>query len=204
MPKLSTDDGVQLYYEETGSGTPIVFVHEFAGDWRSWEPQVRYFARRYRCITYSARGYLPSDVPENFEVYSQERWRDDMLWLVSGFAPILDVRNFYHHLRERCAADQGRTSLVKSSLRAMRRQALELREVLEYCSPLGPVFRDLRRKSRSGRRRGVGVRSIRRLEDAGVGSTRELLALGEDDLRRLGLRADAARQLAEYARSRQV
>lgn len=78
MPRLSTDDGVQLYYEETGSGTPIVFVHEFAGDWRSWEPQVRYFARRYRCITYSARGYLPSDVPESFEAYSQERWRDDI------------------------------------------------------------------------------------------------------------------------------
>ncbi len=78
MPMLTTDDGVKLYYEETGSGTPIVFVHEFAGDWRSWEPQVRYFARRYRCITYSARGYLPSEVPENWEMYSQERWRDDI------------------------------------------------------------------------------------------------------------------------------
>lgn len=78
MPKLTTDDGVDLYYEETGAGTPIVFVHEFAGDWRSWEPQVRHFSRRYRCITYSARGYLPSDVPEGVERYSQERWREDV------------------------------------------------------------------------------------------------------------------------------
>ena len=78
MPHLTTDDGVRLYYEDTGSGTPIVFVHEFAGDHRSWEPQVRYFSRRYRCITYSARGYVPSDVPKNFESYSQERWRDDI------------------------------------------------------------------------------------------------------------------------------
>ena len=45
MPHLSTDDGVQLYYEETGCGTPVVFVHEFAGDYRSWEPQVRHLSQ---------------------------------------------------------------------------------------------------------------------------------------------------------------
>jgi len=78
MPKLATDDGVNLYYEETGSGTPIVFVHEFAGDHRSWEPQVRHFSRRYRCITYAARGYTPSDVPEDVERYSQARACDDI------------------------------------------------------------------------------------------------------------------------------
>ncbi len=78
MPVLTTDDGVRLYYEETGAGTPIVFVHEFAGDYRSWEPQVRHFARRYRCITYSARGYLPSEVPDQVDRYSQERWREDI------------------------------------------------------------------------------------------------------------------------------
>lgn len=78
MATLTTDDGVRLYYEDTGAGTPIVFVHEFAGDHRSWEPQVRHFARRHRCITYSARGYLPSEVPQGFERYSQERWREDL------------------------------------------------------------------------------------------------------------------------------
>ena len=75
---LNTDDGVKLFYEETGAGTPIVFVHEFAGDHRSWEPQVRHFSRRYRCIAYSARGYPPSDVPEDVERYSQARARDDI------------------------------------------------------------------------------------------------------------------------------
>jgi len=75
---LTADDGVRLHYEETGSGTPIVFVHEFAGDHRSWEPQVRHFSRRYRCIAYSARGYPPSDVPEDAERYSQARARDDI------------------------------------------------------------------------------------------------------------------------------
>ena len=78
MPTLKTDDGVNLYYEETGSGAPIIFVHEFAGDYRTWEPQVRYFSRRYRCITYNARGYPPSDVPADVERYSQQRARDDI------------------------------------------------------------------------------------------------------------------------------
>ncbi len=78
MPTLTTDDGVRLYYEETGSGVPVVFVHEFGGDHRSWEPQVRHFSRRYRCIAFNARGYPPSDVPEDVERYSQARARDDI------------------------------------------------------------------------------------------------------------------------------
>ena len=78
MPTIKTVDGVNLYYEEAGSGTPIVFVHEFAGDYRSWEPQMRHFARRYRCITFSARGYLPSDVPASPDQYSQDLMRDDI------------------------------------------------------------------------------------------------------------------------------
>jgi pimeloyl-ACP methyl ester carboxylesterase len=84
MPTLKADDGVKLHYEEAGSGTPIVFVHEYAGDWRSWEPQLRYFSRSYRCVTYSARGYLPSDVPESVERYSQEHWREDVRAVVDG------------------------------------------------------------------------------------------------------------------------
>jgi len=79
MPHLTTDDGVKLHYEEAGAGTPIVFVHEFAGDLRSWDPQLSHFSRRYRCIAYNARGYPPSDVPESMERYSQERARDDVL-----------------------------------------------------------------------------------------------------------------------------
>ncbi len=78
MLHLTADDGTKLYYEETGVGLPIVFVHEFAGDHRSYEPQVRHFARRYRCITYNARGYPPSDVPAEPEAYSQDRARDDI------------------------------------------------------------------------------------------------------------------------------
>ena len=65
-------DRTRLYFEEAGSGTPVLFIHEFAGDHRSWEPQLRSFSRRYRCIVYAARGYPPSDVPEEIEAYSME------------------------------------------------------------------------------------------------------------------------------------
>jgi pimeloyl-ACP methyl ester carboxylesterase len=78
MPFLTTDDDLQLHYEETGSGEPIIFVHEFAGDHRSWEPQVRHFARWYRCVTFDARGYPPSDVPEDPARYSQQRAARDV------------------------------------------------------------------------------------------------------------------------------
>ena len=77
MP-FANSRGVQLYYEEAGKGFPIVFVHEFAGDIRSWEPQLRHFSRRYRCIAFNARGYLPSDVPESVSKYSQAVATDDI------------------------------------------------------------------------------------------------------------------------------
>jgi len=75
--RVRTDDGVELHCELTGSGHPLIFVHEYGGDCRSWQPQVDFFSSRYRCITFNARGYPPSDVPEEFEAYSQERaWKD--------------------------------------------------------------------------------------------------------------------------------
>lgn len=79
MTWATTKDNIRLHYEEAGSGTPIVFVHEFAGDWRAWEPQMRHFSRRHRCLTYSARGYLPSDVPKDVNAYSQENAVQDIL-----------------------------------------------------------------------------------------------------------------------------
>ena len=78
MPFITTTDNVKLHIEEAGEGKPIVFVHEFGGDQRSWEPQVRFFSRRYRCITFNARGYPPSDVPDDLELYTQARAVNDI------------------------------------------------------------------------------------------------------------------------------
>lgn len=79
-----TSGDVQLYVEETGDGFPIVFVHEFASDHREWEQQVRWFSRSHRCITYDARGYPPSDVPEDPDAYGWERSVDDLLAVLDG------------------------------------------------------------------------------------------------------------------------
>jgi len=78
MATITTDDGVRLHVEDVGSGDPIVFVHEWAGDARSYEPQIRHFSSRFRCIAYNARGYPPSEVPDDVERYSQDRARDDV------------------------------------------------------------------------------------------------------------------------------
>lgn len=77
--------GVRLYYEEAGRGDAIVFVHEFSGDLRSWEPQLQHFSRDHRCIAYNARGYTPSDVPSSRD-YSQA-------------LAIEDLRTLFRHCR---------------------------------------------------------------------------------------------------------
>jgi len=84
MPHITMRDGVRLYYEEAGSGSAVVFVHEYAGDYRSWEAQMRYFSRAHRCVSYSQRGYPPSDVPEQAARYGQDIARDDVLALMDA------------------------------------------------------------------------------------------------------------------------
>lgn len=77
MP-YAENDGVKIYYEETGEGTPLVFLHEFLNDHSGWEDQVRHFARDYRCVTIAARGYSPSDAPRDEDAYSQAQFTTDI------------------------------------------------------------------------------------------------------------------------------
>src|SRR6266852_458704 len=84
MPTVRVDDGVNLHYEESGQGMPLVFVHEFAGDHRSWHLQMRFFSRRYRAIAFNARGYPPSDVLDDVKAYSQERAAEDIRGVLDG------------------------------------------------------------------------------------------------------------------------
>jgi pimeloyl-ACP methyl ester carboxylesterase len=86
MPKIAAADGTKLYVEEIGSGTPVVFVHEYAGDYRSWEPQLRYFSRQHRCVTFSQRGYPPSDVPSDPSRYGQDIARADVIAVMDALA----------------------------------------------------------------------------------------------------------------------
>ena len=83
MP-LERVNAADLYYESTGEGVPVVLCHEFAGDMRAWEPQVRFLARRYRVVAYNYRGYPPSDVPEDPGAYSPDGLVADLLGLLDG------------------------------------------------------------------------------------------------------------------------
>ena len=84
MPYATTDDGIRLFYETAGSGTPIVFVHEFGGNHWSWEPQMNFFPRRHLCVTYAARGFPPSDIPDAVSSYSQARATDDIIAIMDA------------------------------------------------------------------------------------------------------------------------
>ena len=77
MPYIQSD-GARLYYEEAGTGTPIVFCHEFSGDLWSWEKQIQHFSRYYRCVAFNARGYPPSEVPASLSRYSHQHAVDDV------------------------------------------------------------------------------------------------------------------------------
>jgi pimeloyl-ACP methyl ester carboxylesterase len=86
MPTATAADGTRLYVEEAGAGTPVVFVHEYAGDHRSWEPQMRHLSRQHRCVSYSQRGYPPSDVPTDPARYAQDIARDDVIAVMDALA----------------------------------------------------------------------------------------------------------------------
>jgi pimeloyl-ACP methyl ester carboxylesterase len=111
MSVLTTDDGTKLHYEDVGRGMPTVFVHEFAGDSRSYEPQVRHFAKRYRCIAFNARGYPPSDVPKDAERYSQERARDDKRPRIAASARPFVFETYNSALRLAQMLGNGATAL---------------------------------------------------------------------------------------------
>jgi len=132
----------------------------------------------------------------------EERWRDDTLWLLSGLARILELPCFYYHLKEECNAGRDRVGAVKKQLRGMRRQTYDLQEQLKYCSPLGPVLRSIRSTMATASGARVGIGTIRKLEDSGIQSTADLIDLQVDDLVRMGVRRDLAKQICVYVRRR--
>jgi helicase len=112
---------------------------------------------------------------------------------------VLDLRCFYFHLRQECDADPDRAKRVKSILLRMRAHSFALREYLAYCSPLGPVLRTIRATRAGFEGHSVGVRSIRRLEEAGIRSLEDLAPYEITDLIGLGIRQDLAKQIRAHA-----
>lgn len=124
----------------------------------------------------------------------EEKWRDELMWLLSGIAQLLEVKTFFYHLREECDASPERIKRIKRLLGSRRHQVYDLQEKLKYCSPLGPALRDIRRLTGGG----VGVQTIRKLEAAGIDNLLQLQRLGTDGIVACGIRRDIAKRIQFY------
>jgi helicase len=129
---------------------------------------------------------------------TEERLRDEFLWLLSGIATLLDLRCFYFHLRESCEADLHRVRRTKRLLQKIRGQVFDLMGELQYCSALGPMLRSLRGMLKGGKEPLVGVQTFRRLEERGINTPAELAKYKVDDLVGMGIRKQFAKQIITY------
>ncbi|MGA7877205.1 MAG: alpha/beta hydrolase [Desulfoferrobacter sp.] len=87
MPKLKVHD-VDLYYESTGRGQPLLFIHGLGSSLRDWERQVPFFSRNHQVITLDVRGHGRSDKP--LGRYSIQLFAADIAELIRllGLAPV--------------------------------------------------------------------------------------------------------------------
>jgi ATP-dependent DNA helicase len=148
-------------------------------------------------------GVLIKDIERKWQVSGiegvAERWRDHLLWLLAGISEILEIRCFYYCLREECKASDDRVESVKTCLKNMRRGVYKLLGLLRFCSPLGPIFRDL-----EAARAGVGMRTKEKLEAAGISSLKDINRLDLDKICSIGVRRDIAKKLMGYAKRRSL
>jgi hypothetical protein len=133
---------------------------------------------------------------------TEEAWRDTALWLLAGHTMILEVRAFYHHLREHCAATPEQVRDTKRALGRMRAQVYDLLERLKYCSPLGPLMRGVRDTLRASKEPMLGVGTIKKLEAAGVTTLRQVAHMEVDALVNAGVQRRFAKQIRTYIRRR--
>ncbi|MCY7275754.1 MAG: helix-hairpin-helix domain-containing protein [Phormidesmis sp. CAN_BIN44] len=170
-----------------------------------WAHRTGYLAMfRSMVLWERSQGVRVEEVERQFGVQGLEgiekRWRDELLWLLAGLAKLLDVRTFYYHLKENCEADFRRIKRVKQALEQMKQQIYNLQEQLKYCSPLGILLCEMRRVSPYKRSK-VGIQSIRRLEEAGIESIKDLAHLRTEDLVKLGVQRKIAEQVRGYIRA---
>ena len=144
MPFVKSS-GVSLYYEDTGAGPPVLFVHELASDLRQWRGQVEALRPRFRCIAYNARGYPPSEVPADDAAYGWERFTADIGavmdhlglssaalvgWSMGAYAALQFARMYPQRVRGLVAVGVGSGS-PPAGQDGFRTQMLELAQAWE-------------------------------------------------------------------------
>jgi pimeloyl-ACP methyl ester carboxylesterase len=78
MPFFRTDDGVRIYYEEHGAGTPLVLAYGIGGNADLWDVNLPALAARHRVILWEPRGHARSGSPADPVKYSFQRWTLDL------------------------------------------------------------------------------------------------------------------------------
>ena len=81
MPKLDRD-GVGLYFEVHGSGTPLILTHGYSSTSAMWAEQVPALSRSFTLIIWDMRGHGKSDYPSDPSLYSEAHTVADMAALV--------------------------------------------------------------------------------------------------------------------------
>lgn len=179
-------------------GVPLPSGRKAKGEAR----KLAYQALARAAILYErSKGRAITDIERTWGIKNlsgaEERWRDDLLWLLGGLSDLMDVNAFLYHLKQNLQADDVRVKRVRLSLQRQQRQVYGLIEGLKRCSPLGGLL-DSIRKQQLGRKPKIGLATIKRLEDAGVTSINELQGLTADQLQALGVRRDFAQQLLKF------
>jgi helicase len=130
----------------------------------------------------------------------EEKWRDELLWLLAGVSRLLDIKAFFFHLKETCQAPPERIKRVKRLIGKMCHDVFDIQEQIKFCSALGPLLKQLKRSS--GKRAGVGIQSMRKLEESGITTFGEVQKLGYEGLVSKGVRRDIAKRISSFTRKR--
>ena len=133
----------------------------------------------------------------------EETWRDTTLWLLSGLIGLFDIRAFYHHLLEHCGLEPDQIKQMKYTFGEVKGQGYEMMERVKHCSALGGLLRGLRNLYANREDQTVGIRTIRRLESAGILTIQDLNSLKLDDLIAVGVKRQFAIQIRRYLERRQ-
>lgn len=174
-----------------------------------WAQRTAYQALLASLLLYErGQGRSVADLTGQWRVQNlegiEERWRDDLLWLLAGFSKILDIRCFFYHLKQECAASPERIYQLKPILRHMTNQLYQLQDQLKYCSPLGSLLYSIRHSQPNPGRATIGIGTIRHLEQAGITTAQQLATMTVEALVQQGIRRDFARQIHLYLKRRQL
>lgn len=78
---IKIDNG-EINYIDKGAGEPVIFVHGALEDYRTWDPQIDSFSKKYRVISYSRRFNYPNQNRNDVKDFSAQTEANDLANLI--------------------------------------------------------------------------------------------------------------------------